>query len=33
MIESVLEQITILPSNTSPVTFLNDEIRSKGEEE
>lgn len=30
MIESVLEQITILPSNTSPVTFTNDEIRSKG---
>jgi hypothetical protein len=30
MIESVLEQITILPSNTSPVTFNNDEIRSKG---
>lgn len=30
MIESVLEQITILPSNTSPVTFTKDEIRSKG---
>lgn len=30
MIESVLEQITILPSNNSPVTFNNDEIRSKG---
>lgn len=30
MIESVLEQITILSSNTSPVTFTNDEIRSKG---
>lgn len=30
MIESVLEQITILPSNTSSVTFTNDEIRSKG---
>ena len=30
MIESVLEQITILPSNTSPVTFNTDEIRSKG---
>lgn len=30
MIESVQEQITILPSNTSPVTFENDEIRSKG---
>lgn len=30
MIESVLEQITILPSNTSPIAFTEDEIRSKG---
>lgn len=29
MIQSVLEQFTILPSNTSPIQFLNDDIKSR----
>ncbi len=30
MIESVLERITLLPSNESVIAFENDEIRSRG---
>lgn len=29
MIQGVLEQFTILPSNTSAISFLNDDVRSR----
>lgn len=29
MIQSFLETITVLPSNTSPISFLNDDVRSR----
>ena len=29
MIQSVLEPITILPSNTSPITFINDDVKTR----
>lgn len=29
MIESILEMITILPSNTSPITFTDDDVRTR----
>lgn len=29
MIQSILETITVLPSNTSPISFLNDDVRSR----
>jgi hypothetical protein len=29
MIQSFLEAITVLPSNTSPISFLNDDVRSR----
>ena len=29
MIQSVLEQFTILPSNTAPINFTNDDVRTR----